>query len=133
MIILWTVLCLVTKYTIYLYLLESIKLVQPTMFNDLSVPNPGKWPSMYLCAKLLIFTRSTILLLEFGNCSDSIIFFWLSFNYFTRENYSILYNPTTGKSPLSVINYSSQGTKKWSMSVSTILIKWLLPPPHKLS
>lgn len=30
---------------------------------------------MYLCAKLSIFTRSTILLLEFDNCSDSMIFF----------------------------------------------------------
>jgi hypothetical protein len=48
---------------------------------------------------------------EFWNCSDSVIFF-LSFYYFTRENYSNLYNPTTEKPSLSVIRNSSRNTKK---------------------
>jgi hypothetical protein len=81
---------------------------------------------------------------EFWNCSDSVIFF-LSFYYFTRENYSNLYNPTTEKPSLSVIRNSSRNTKKtkahvFTMYVSinksyvtyckTALNKWSLTPPH---
>ena len=65
---------------------------------------------MYLCVRgqrlcirglvVSIFSLSTILFFEFRNRSDSVIFVFLSFYYFTRENYSILYNPTTEKPSL---------------------------------